>query len=67
MPKMKTNRAARKRFGMTAKGHVKRAACGASHFMACKRPNRLRRLQKTTLVGDAFEKRIKLLFPYGIG
>jgi large subunit ribosomal protein L35 len=66
MPKMKTNKAASKRFTLTASGRVKRPTGGANHFMGNKRPNRLRRLRKNGLVTTAFEDRVLALFPYGL-
>ena len=66
MPKMKTNRAAAKRFKMTGTGRLRRPKCGANHFMGSKRPNRLRRLRKNDMVNPAMEGRVHLLFPYGI-
>ena len=66
MPKMKTNRAAAKRFTMTASGRIRRPKGGASHFMGGKRPNRLRRLRKNDLVDRSMEDRILQFFPYGI-
>lgn len=66
MPKMKTNKAAAKRFKITASGRVRRPKCGGNHFMGGKRPNRLRRLRKNDMVHSSFEKRILALFPYGL-
>lgn len=66
MPKMKTNRAAAKRFKITASGKVRRPSGGASHFMGSKRPNRLRRLRKNDMVHSSFQERILNLFPYGL-
>ena len=66
MPKMTTNRAAAKRFKLTASGKVKRPGGGANHFMGNKRPNRLRRLRKNVMVTTAMEKRILAMFPYGL-
>jgi large subunit ribosomal protein L35 len=66
MPKMKTNRAAAKRFKITASGRVSRPKGGASHFMGSKRPNRLRRLRKNAILHSSFEDRILKLFPYGL-
>jgi len=66
MPKMKTNRAAAKRFTLTASGKVKRPTGGANHFMGCKRPNRLRRLRKNNLVHPSFQDRVLAMFPYGL-
>lgn len=66
MPKMKTNRAAAKRFKITGSGKLRRPKGGASHFMGCKRPNRLRRLRKNDMVDATFQARIMQLFPYGL-
>ncbi len=65
MPKMKTNRAAAKRFRISGSGRVRRPKGGASHFMACKNSRHLRRLRKNDMVDSSFEKRVKLLLPYG--
>jgi large subunit ribosomal protein L35 len=65
MPKMKTNRAAAKRFKVTGSGRVKRSKAGGNHMMQEKSRKRLRRLRKNDMVDKSFEKRIKLLLPYG--
>lgn len=65
MPKMKTNRAAAKRFKLTGSGRVRRSKAGAQHNMIGKSRKRLRRLRNNDMVAPAFEKRIKLLLPYG--
>jgi large subunit ribosomal protein L35 len=65
MPKMKSNRAAKKRFHLTATGRVRRSKCGGNHGMQEKSRKRLRRLRKNDMVAPCFEKRIKLMLPYG--
>ena len=65
MPKMKTNRAAAKRFRVTGSGRIRRSKAGLNHMMQEKSKKRLRRLRKNDMVERAFEKRIKLLLPYG--
>ncbi|MFO0628731.1 MAG: 50S ribosomal protein L35 [Polyangiales bacterium] len=65
MPKMKTNKAAAKRFRISGSGRVRRPKCGANHFMGNKNSTRLRRLRKNDMVDGSFEKRILILFPYG--
>jgi large subunit ribosomal protein L35 len=65
MPKMKTNRAAAKRFKVTGSGRVRRPKGGASHFMAGKSPSRLRRLRQQDMVHDSMEQRVKQMLPYG--
>lgn len=65
MPKMKTNRAAAKRFRVTGSGRVRRSKAGLNHCMQEKSKKRLRRLRKNDTVDSTLEKRIKLLLPYG--
>jgi large subunit ribosomal protein L35 len=65
MPKMKTNRAAAKRFRFTGSGRVRRTKSGLNHMMQEKSRKRLRRLRKNDIVDSALEKRVKLLLPYG--
>ncbi len=64
MPKMKTNRAAAKRFNKTGSGRIRRAKSGISHGMISKNRKRLRRLRKNDTVHEHREKRIKRLLPY---
>ncbi|MEM1043264.1 MAG: 50S ribosomal protein L35 [Bacteroidota bacterium] len=61
MPKMKTNSGAKKRFGRTASGRLKRKKAFASHILTKKSPKRKRNLRKDTLVHKADEKRVKRL------
>jgi large subunit ribosomal protein L35 len=59
MPKMKTRRAAAKRFGKTATGKFKRHRAYKSHILAKKTRKRKRRLRKSTLVAAADTRRVK--------
>ncbi len=59
MPKMKTNRAAAKRFKKTATGKLKRRRAYKSHILAKKTRKRKRRLRQGTLVAGADMKRVK--------
>ena len=65
MPKMKTNRAASKRFKVSGTGRVRRPKGGGQHNMMGKSRKRLRRTRDNDMVAPAFEKRIKILLPYG--
>ncbi|MFO0763092.1 MAG: 50S ribosomal protein L35 [Byssovorax sp.] len=65
MPKMKTNRAAAKRFRISGSGRVRRSKSGLNHGMQEKSRKRLRRCRKNDMVDSTFEKRIKLMLPYG--
>ncbi|NQT33410.1 MAG: 50S ribosomal protein L35 [Candidatus Omnitrophica bacterium] len=63
MPKLKTNKGARKRLKVTAKGKVKRGKEGARHILTKKSRKRKRSLRKGSIVDKAFEKKIRALLP----
>ncbi len=64
MPKMKTKSGVKKRFKVTANGHVKSAAAGKRHGMI-KRSNKFIRNARGTMVLSApDEKLVKLFMPY---
>ncbi|HEY3237441.1 MAG TPA: 50S ribosomal protein L35 [Polyangiaceae bacterium] len=65
MPKMKSNRAARKRFRLTATGKVRRPKCGAQHGFIGKSRKRRRRLRDNDVVAGRLQRRVKNLLPYG--
>jgi large subunit ribosomal protein L35 len=65
MPKMKTNRAAAKRFKITGKGRVRRPKQGGSHMLMGKSRKHRRRLRTNDMVTPALERRVKILLPYG--
>jgi large subunit ribosomal protein L35 len=65
MPKMKTKKAAAKRFRVTGKGRVRRPKAGGNHGMQEKSRKRLRRLRQNDMVHGAMEKHVKRLLPYG--
>jgi large subunit ribosomal protein L35 len=65
MPKMKTNRAAAKRFKVSGKGRVRRPKGGAQHGFIGKSRKRRRRLRDNDMVAPAMERRVKILLPYG--
>ncbi len=64
MPKIKTNRAAAKRFKFTAKGKVKHRKAFRSHILSNKGPKRKRQLRKADYVDSTNEKQVKRLCPY---
>jgi large subunit ribosomal protein L35 len=64
MPKMKTKRAAAKRFRATGSGKVRRASAGKQHMMRGKNAGRLRNLKKNSIVDSTDEHRVKRLMPY---
>ncbi|MCH8026791.1 MAG: 50S ribosomal protein L35 [candidate division Zixibacteria bacterium] len=61
MPKMKTRRAAAKRFKKTASGKIKRNRAYKGHILTKKSPKRKRKLRKSTLVSKADFKRVNRL------
>ncbi len=65
MPKMKTNRAARKRFRYTGGGKIRRAKAYGNHILTKKSRKRKRRLRHNGLVDPANERHINRLLPYG--
>ncbi|MEO3945692.1 50S ribosomal protein L35 [Gorillibacterium sp. CAU 1737] len=64
MPKMKTNRAAAKRFTKTGSGKLKRNKAFKRHILESKSPSRKRKLRKGTLVSSGDVKRIKSILVY---
>ncbi len=58
MPKMKTKRAAAKRFKLTGTGKIRRSKAGKQHLMRGKSANRLRNLKKNDIVSSADAPRI---------
>jgi len=65
VPKLKTHSGAKKRFKFTSKGKIKRKKAYASHILAKKSQERIRRFRKQGLVLGKEESLIKKLLPYG--
>jgi large subunit ribosomal protein L35 len=61
MPKLKTNRAAMKRFRKTGTGKIRRNHAYTSHILTKKTTKRKRNLRKSGLVHPANAKRIARL------
>lgn len=64
MPKMKTNRAAAKRFRVTGSGKIKRNKGFKSHLLSSKGKKRKRKLRRPSLVSAAETRNIRKLIPY---
>ena len=64
MPKLKTNRAAAKRFKVTGSGKVKRRKAFTRHILTNKTRKQKRQLGKSALVDASNERAIKRLLPY---
>jgi large subunit ribosomal protein L35 len=65
MPKMRTNRAAAKRFKRTGTGKLKRAKAYARHNLGSKPRKRKRRLHAPALVEPTESRHMQKLLPYG--
>ncbi|MCI7091891.1 MAG: 50S ribosomal protein L35 [Veillonellaceae bacterium] len=64
MQKMKTRRAAAKRFTLTGSGEIRRNKAYKSHILEKKSPKRKRNLRKAALVVAADKKRTMKCLPY---
>ena len=64
MPKLKSNRAAAKRFKVTGTGRVTRRKAFTRHIMTNKTRKQKRQLGKSALVHPTNERAIKRLLPY---
>ncbi len=64
MPKMKTKRAASKRFKKTGTGQLKRHKAYTSHILTKKTTKRKRNLRKPTLADPTNVKNMKKVMPY---
>ncbi|MDD2890832.1 MAG: 50S ribosomal protein L35 [bacterium] len=63
MPKIKTNRSARKRF-LTRAHDIKRKNANKSHLLTSRAKKRKRHLKKTGNVSEADLPRVQKLIPY---
>ena len=64
MPKMKTNKAAAKRFKVTGTGKLKRNKAYKRHILTKKTTKTKRNLRKPTLVDATNVKMMKKILPY---
>ena len=64
MPKMKTNRAAAKRFKKTGTGLLKRNKAYKSHILTKKTTKRKRNLRKAAMTDATNIKNMKKVLPY---
>lgn len=64
--KMKTNRAAAKRFHYTASGRLKRKKAGLRHFMRRKSTRAKRILSNRAYISEADVPEIRVMLPYGM-
>ena len=64
MPKMKTKRAAKKRFHVTGTGKLKRMKAYKSHILTKKSAKTKRNLRKATIADKTNSKVMKKILPY---
>jgi len=64
MPKIKTKRAAAKRFKKTGTGKLVRSKAYKSHILTKKSQKRKRNLRKSTVTDDTNAKVMKKILPY---
>ncbi len=64
MPKMKTRRAAAKRYSKTGSGKFKYKKQGLRHILTKKSTKRKRKLRKTGILSEAEVRRARVLMPY---
>ena len=64
MPKMKTSRAAAKRFKKTGTGKIMRNKAYKSHILTKKSQKRKRNLRKATVLDQTNVKSMKKILPY---
>lgn len=64
MPKMKTSRAAAKRFKKTGTGKIVRNKAYKSHILTKKTQKRKRNLRKPTVLDQTNVKNMKKILPY---
>ena len=64
MPKLKTRRAAAKRFNTTGTGKIKRMKTNKIHILESKSPKRKRNLRKATLVSKTMTEAVRKMCPF---
>ena len=64
MPKMKTRRAAAKRFTVTGTGEFKRNKAYKRHILGKKSQKRKRNMRKAALITAADHERVRRMLPY---
>ena len=64
MPKMKTSRAAAKRFKVTVRGKLKRNKAYKRHILTKKTTKTKRNLRKATMTDETNVKNMKKILPY---
>jgi large subunit ribosomal protein L35 len=64
MPKLKTRKAAAKRFRATGSGKIMRRKAFKNHLLEHKSSNKKRKLSKMAVVNERDEENVRLMLPY---
>ena len=64
MPKMKTHRAAAKRYKVTATGKIRRRQAGKGHLLQHKSESRKRKIFGDLVISETHEKLVSKELPY---
>jgi large subunit ribosomal protein L35 len=64
MPKLKTRKAAAKRFRVTGSGKIVRRKAFKNHLLEHKTTNKKRKLSKMAVVHERDEENVRLMLPY---
>ena len=64
MPKLKTRRAAAKRFRLSGSGKIMRRKAFKNHLLERKNQDRKRKLSKMTTVHETDVENVRLMMPY---
>ncbi len=64
MPKLKTRKAASKRFRATGTGKIVRRKAGKNHLLEHKTSNKKRKMSKMAIVNERDEENVRLMLPY---
>ncbi|MBD0389735.1 MAG: 50S ribosomal protein L35 [Nostoc sp. C3-bin3] len=64
MPKLKTRKAAAKRFRATGTGKIVRRKAGKSHLLEHKSSDKKRSMRQSALVHERDELNVRLMLPY---
>jgi large subunit ribosomal protein L35 len=65
MPKLKTKSGVKKRFKITANGHVKAGVAGKRHRLISHNSKYIRQQRGTKVLNDSDAKTVKSFMPYG--
>ncbi|ALF52357.1 50S ribosomal protein L35 [Nostoc sp. HK-01] len=64
MPKLKTRKAAAKRFRATGSGKIVRRKAFKNHLLEHKTTNKKRKFSKMAIVNERDEENVRLMLPY---